>query len=123
MKRSDQAKIRTPIKPPYFVMAVVSLQEDDRFPSILSQPPIDPCGFRLHCCHKLMVSLDVSTAGCANLHESERTLISRIAFQESLDRQKTFQNSLGVIDPVNSHPEKNRIQTEILEQSLPLIAG
>ena len=95
---------------------MVFLKEYDWLPPIHLETQVDAFRFGVHFRQQVAVSLDLGAAGSAYLDKSELLLVCGIFVQESLDAAKLFQNSLGVIDSINTHPHIRSVYTEALEQ-------
>src|SRR5215471_8522220 len=71
VKRSDQAEVGGTIVGPYFIMAVMSLQEYDGLPLSFLETAVDTVGFVFHLSHQVLISLNAGAARCANLNEGK----------------------------------------------------
>src|SRR5690242_11778634 len=100
-------------------MAVLSLQQDNRFPSTGLKTPINAIYLRLYFSEKVSITLDVSAARRPNLYERKLPLVYRVQFKEPFDRKKTFENAFGVVQTVYPHSHKNRFHSMFFQQRGP----
>ena len=54
----------------------------------------------------------MGATGCADLDESELALILRVFLQEALDATKTFKDTLGVVDAIDTDSDVERLDTK-----------
>src|SRR5436190_1742034 len=108
MQRSHQAQIGRPVVRLDLFMAVLPFQQYDRFPLVRAESPVDSLCFSLYLRLQIVISLDVSPARRSDLNEREYALIPLIFLQESLDRQESLQNPLGVVQTVHAHSHQCR---------------
>ncbi len=78
--------------------------------------PVDALGFRFHLGQQVVIALDVRAAGRSDLHKGKFALIGRIFFEEALDREKTLQDSFGVVDAIYADPEEGCFNSETAHQ-------
>src|ERR1035441_10363082 len=52
----------------------------------------------------------------ANLYERESALVDGILLQKTLNRQKTLQDSFGVVHPIDAHTHERGLNPQRLEQ-------
>ncbi len=65
---------------------------------------------------EIVISRDRRAARRSDLHECEFPLILGPFLEESFDSAESFDDSLGVVDAINTHAEKAGLDSKILEQ-------
>src|SRR5664279_523605 len=95
---------------------MLSVQKNYGLPCVRLESPVDAVGFRFHIRHEIVIALEVTSTGSANLHECELALVARVLLQKTLNGQKTLQNTFCVIDPVYAHTHKGSLNSQGFEQ-------
>src|SRR6266568_3276676 len=104
-------------------MAMLAVQQDDGFPLVGLETPVDTLRFRLHFCLQIVIALDVCTAWRSDLHEREDALITRILLEETFDREKALENTLGVIEAINADTHQSRFYSQRFQKSAALLVS
>ena len=117
VQRGHQTKIGGSIVRSDLLVTVLSFQEDDGFPLAGLEAPIDPFRLSLHLRKQIVVALDVSAAGGANLHEREFSLVAGRLLQEPFNCQKTFENAFCVVDAVHADTKIRRLHAQGAQES------
>jgi len=94
---------------------MMPLQEDDWLPSARAEAAVDAIGFRLHFRHQILIALDVSAAGRADLHESKLFLIRGVFLEEPLDSAKPLGNALGIVHSIDAKTHEARLDSQLAE--------
>src|ERR1035437_7114795 len=97
-------------------MRMMSFHVGDGFPFVRLKPPIDPVRFGFNLPQEIMVALNMSSAGGANLHEGELALVREVLFEEPFNTPKALQDSFGVIHPLHSNTHECCFHAQLLEQ-------
>ena len=112
MQRSDQAEIGCAVVRLNLLMAVLAIQKDDRLPLSALETPVDALRFGFHFGQQIVIALDVGAAGRSDLDEGELALIAGIFFKKALDGKKALEDSLCVVDAVDSDSDVGRIDPQ-----------
>src|SRR6202030_3227696 len=71
VQRRDQANVCAPGVTVNLRVTVLAVQEDNRLPLSGLKAPVNTLGFSFYVGEEVVIALDVSAAGSANLHEGE----------------------------------------------------
>ncbi len=94
-------------------MRVVLFAKHDGFPARRLEARVDAFGFHADFVEEIFVALDVRAAGRADLHERESLLVRGVQLEKALQSAKTFQDSLGVVNAIDTHAEKRSLNSHL----------
>ena len=106
MQGCHQAQVRDPIERFNLFVGVMPLQEQDRFPVVSLEAPVNAFGLRLDFRNQVLITRDMRAAGCANLDKRKSSDVGRMPFQETLNPTEAFRDTLGVIQAIDSDSHK-----------------
>src|ERR1700730_15089682 len=112
------AKIRCPEVAVDLFVVMLPLQEYDGFPLAVLKAPVDALRFGFDFREKIVITLDVGTAGRPDLHEGKFVLELGILFQKALNGLETLGDSLCIVHAVNAHADDGRIDADAVHQEI-----
>jgi hypothetical protein len=112
VQRSDQAKIRSPVKPLGLMVIVLPFHEDDGFPLARLEAQIDALRFSLHLRQQVVVTLDARAAGCSDLQIIEAEIAKADDQLSSLNQPRELSASLEDLQIVDSSWWKQKLRVK-----------
>src|SRR5271167_193287 len=93
-------------------MRVVPQQRNDVLPATDLKPDVDALRFSTDLLEKLLVARNVRAAGSADLYQREAAQVNRIHFQEAFHATEALDDSLGVVQAIDTDGKKRCFDSE-----------
>src|SRR5712671_4429302 len=106
MQRCHHAEGRSAIEPRDFFMGMVAFEEDNRFPAASLETRVDAVGLSGNLVQQILIALDVGAARRSDLDKGKAALVGRVKLEKKLDGPEALKNALGIVDAIDSDPEK-----------------
>src|SRR6202140_3842855 len=100
-----------------FLVGMMALEEDDRFPAASLEPRVDALGFGTDFIEQTLIAVNVGAAGGADLDKGEATLIGRVKLEKVFDAAQPLKNALGVVDAVHANAQKRGADATLVASS------
>src|SRR5436309_1957288 len=87
---------------------MVLLAKHDGFPARRLEARVDALRFYTDLIEKILIALNVRAARGTDLHESQPLLVSGIDLEKTLQGAEALEDSLGVVNAIDTHAEERR---------------
>src|SRR5947208_15471492 len=84
---------------------MVLLAKHDGFPARRLEARVDALRFYTDLIEKILIALNVRAARGTDLHESQPLLVSGIGLEKTLQGAEALEDSLGVVNAIDTHAE------------------
>src|ERR1051326_6765346 len=112
VQRGDQADVGGTIEAIDLGMGMMAMPKPDRPPFAGLQTSIDARSLGFDALQEIVVLRDIRAARSADLNETEFLPVLRILVEESLDSAEALEDSLGVVDAIDTDADIKRLAAD-----------